>query len=390
VLCSPAPPSYRALVLTDALDAAVPDGPCPVRWAGSLAVVTLPEHIGAADSEPIREQLLDLLGQGAAVLIADLTGTLSCDRSGAEALVRAYQRAAAGGAQLRVAVTGAVIRRVLEASGLDRLVPIYPSAEAAVAAGTPGVIPLLPRRGRGASPAGSRRRRRAAPDRSQTGVTPAVLWGLVDALTDGVVLTSEDGTLVLANRRAEDMFGYQPGELTGQPVESLIPAGSRAAHVVQRTGYAREPVARPMGSRARLAGQRKDGSTFPARVSLSPVVTATGHFVLAVIRDITEDQPRADLADLARAAATADDARRGRELLSRVVDGLLRVGLSLQTATGLPHEAAVQEIAEALRTLDDAIREIHDHVFAGPRPTELPGARTTVRSARKSRNGPGP
>jgi len=140
----------------------------------------------------------------------------------------------------------------------------------------------------------------------------------------------------------------------------------RAAHVTQRAGYAREPVARPMASRARLAGQCKDGSTFPARVSLSPVTTANGRFILAVIRDVTEDQPRADLADLAWAAATADDARRGRELLSQVVDALLRVGLSLQTATGLPHETAVQQIAEALQTLDDAIREIHDHVFAAP------------------------
>ena len=352
-------------VWTDAPGAAVADGPCPVRWAGSQAVVTLPEHIGAADSGPIREQLLELLDQDAAVLIADMTGTLSCDHSGADALLRACQRASASGAQLRVAVTAPAVRQVLEASGLDRLVAIYPSVEAAIAAGAPGVIPLLPRPGPGPGErqAGSRRRRRVAPDRSRAGITPAALWGLLDALADGVILTDEDGVLVLANRRAEDMFGYRPGELIGQPVESLVPAGLRAAHVTQRAGYAREPVARPMGSRVRLAGQRRDGSTFPARVSLSPVLTATGRFILAVIRDITEDQPRADLADLARAAAAADDARRGRELLSQVVDGLFRVGLSLQAATELPHEAAVQQIADALRTLDDTIREIHDHVF---------------------------
>ena len=108
-----------------------------------------------------------------------------------------------------------------------------------------------------------------------------------------------------------------------------------------------------MGSRVRLAGQRRDGSTFPARVSLSPVVTATGRFILAVIRDITEDRPQADLAELAkmaRAAANADDARPGGELLSQVVDGLFRVGLSLQAATELPHEAAVQQIAELMRS----------------------------------------
>jgi PAS domain S-box-containing protein len=341
--------------------------------------MTLPERIGVSDSGPVREQLLDLLDQGVAVLIADMTGTVSCDPAGADALLRAHQRATAGGALLRVAVTAPVVRQVLEASGLDRLVSIYPSVEAAIAAGAPGVIPLLPRLGPGDRQAGLRRRR-AAPDRSRAEITPAMLWGLVDALTDGVVLSTEDGTLVLANRRAEDMFGYRLGELIGQPVESLVPAGWRVAHVTQRTGYARVPVARPMASRARLAGQRKDGSTFPARVSLSPVTTTTGRFILAVIRDISEDQPRADLADLARAAAAADDARRGRELLSQVVDALFRVGLSLQIATGLPHEAAIQEIADALRTLDDTIREIRNHVFAAPGqdspPDPLPPSQT--------------
>jgi len=337
----------------------------------------MPEHIGAADSGLVREQLLKLLDRGAVVLIADMTGTLSCDRSAADALVDVYRRASAGGAQLRIGVTAPVVRHVLAASGLDRLVSIYPSVEAASAAGAPGVIPLLPRPGAGSG----ERRRRVARDRSRAGINPAVLWGLVDALADGVILSNEDGVLVLANRRAEDMFGYRPGELIGQPVESLVPVGLRDGHVAQRAGYSLEPVARAMGSRMRLAGWRKDGSTFPARVSLSPVVTATQRFILAVIRDITEDQPRADLAELARAAAAADDARRGRELLSWVVDDLFRVGLSLQTAITVPHEVAVQQIADALRSLDDTIREIRGHLFAalgrGRPPDPPPPSRTS-------------
>jgi hypothetical protein len=80
-----------ALAVTDALVAAVPDGPCPVRWTGKQAVVTLPEHIGVSNSGQIREQLLDLVNRGAAVLIADMTGTVSCDHGGADALLRAYQ-----------------------------------------------------------------------------------------------------------------------------------------------------------------------------------------------------------------------------------------------------------------------------------------------------------
>jgi anti-anti-sigma factor len=328
-------------------------------------VIALPEHIGVSDSEPIREQLLGLVNQGAEVLVADMTGTVSCDLSGADALLRTYQRASASDTELRIAVAAPVVRRVLEASGLDRLVSIYPSAEAALAAGTPGVIPLLPRPGPGREEGQVRSRRgRAPPDSSRTGITAAMLWGLIDALHDGVILSNEDGTLVLANRRAEEMFGYRPGELIGQPVESLVPDDFRAAHITERSKYAREPVARPMGSRIRLAGQRKDGSTFPARVSLSPVATATGRFILGVIRDLSADRPRADLADLAHAVAAAGDARRGRELFGLVVDSLFHVGLSLQTAVSQSQEAAVEQIADALRTLDDTIREIHNHVFA--------------------------
>ena len=359
----------RALVLTAALGAEVTGGPCPVRWAGSQVVVTLPEHIGVPNSGQIREQLLDLVGGGAAVLIADMTGTVSCDRDGADALVQVYQRASVSGAQLRMVVTAPAVRSVLGGVGLDRLVPIYLSAEAAIAAGTAGVIPLVPRAGPagGVGEAGPRRGGRAPQRRFPAAeITPAVMWRLLDALDDGIVLASEDGVLMLANRRAEEMYGYRHGELTGQPVELLVPAEFQAAHARQRAGYARDPVARPMGSRARLAGRRKDGSTFPARVSLSPVATATGRFILAVIRDTTHYQPGTDLAELARAAAAAEDARRGRELLSRVVGHLMDIGVSLQEATGLPHEVAVQRIADALRGLDDTILEIHDHVFAAP------------------------
>jgi PAS domain S-box-containing protein len=103
-----------------------------------------------------------------------------------------------------------------------------------------------------------------------------------------VALTDDAGILALANRRLEEMFGYEHAELIGQPVESLIPADLRAAHRSHRAGSAQVPQAGPMGARAGLVGLREDGTTFPAEISLSPVPTATGRFTLAVVRDITE------------------------------------------------------------------------------------------------------
>ena len=111
------------------------DETCPVQWIGQQALVTLPQHINSGNAGQIREQLLWIINRGAAVLIADLTGTLSCDFSGADALARAHHRAVANGAELRLVVTADVVRRVLARNGLDRLVAIYPDLDGALAAG---------------------------------------------------------------------------------------------------------------------------------------------------------------------------------------------------------------------------------------------------------------
>ena len=109
----------------------------PLRWMDGQAIVTLPEQIDLSDADQIREQLLSVINRGAAALIADMTATLSCDHAGAEAVGGAYQRALANGTQLRLVVTAHIVRRVLSLNGLDRLIPIYPSLEAAIAAGAP-------------------------------------------------------------------------------------------------------------------------------------------------------------------------------------------------------------------------------------------------------------
>ena len=121
---------------------------------------------------------------------------------------------------------------------------------------------------------------------------PGVLWNMIEAFNDGVALADGEGTLVLASRRLEEMFGYRHTELTGQPVERLIPAHLQAAR------------ARPMGTGVLLTGLRQDGTTFPVEISLSPVQTATGRFSLAVVRDMTAVRSLADV-DAGAAGYTA-------------------------------------------------------------------------------------
>ena len=109
----------------------------PVRWTGRQAVVTLPEHIGGSNAGQIREELLSVINRGAETVIADMSTTISCDHAGADAVVRACQRAVISGAKLRLVVAARITWRMPSLGGLDGLVSIYPSLEAAVAAGPP-------------------------------------------------------------------------------------------------------------------------------------------------------------------------------------------------------------------------------------------------------------
>lgn len=112
----------------------MPEYTCPVQWTGCQAVVTLPAHIDGSNAGQIREQLLWIINRGAVELIVDLTETVSCDYSGADALARAQHRAVANGTELRLVVFAEVVRRVLRLAGLDRPVVVYPDLEGAIAA----------------------------------------------------------------------------------------------------------------------------------------------------------------------------------------------------------------------------------------------------------------
>ncbi|MDQ1752692.1 MAG: hypothetical protein QOE71_3748 [Pseudonocardiales bacterium] len=116
---------------------------------------------------------------------------------------------------------------------------------------------------------------------------------LLEAAPDAIVGVGPDGRIVLVNAQAERLFGYGRDELIGQPVETLVPEAIRGVHPGHRTRYLAEPAHRPMGAGMELAGRRKDGSEFPAEISLSAVPTDEGMLVAAAVRDVT-DRTRAE------------------------------------------------------------------------------------------------
>ena len=92
----------------------------------------------------------------------------------------------------------------------------------------------------------------------------------------------------MANLKIEEMSGFSRDELLNQPVEVLVPERLHAAHLKHRTDFVSSPASRPMGLGMGLLARRKDGSEFPVEISLSPVETPKGLYVIAIVKDITE------------------------------------------------------------------------------------------------------
>jgi len=111
---------------------------------------------------------------------------------------------------------------------------------------------------------------------------------LLETAPDAMVFVNRQGAIVLVNAQLEEIFGYGPGELVGRDLGCLIPERFRDKHHKLMTQYFEQPSSRPMGLIYEIYGLRKNGTDFPADISLSSLKMDDETVAVASVRDITE------------------------------------------------------------------------------------------------------
>ena len=167
---------------------------------------------------------------------------------------------------------------------------------------------------------------------------------------EGIIIVNEAGTITLANKRAEELFKYDGGELTGKTIEDLIPQKYREKHVGYRNKYIERPVSRPMGSGLDLVGLTKTGEVFPLEVSLGYVTHEEHTVVVAFITDITARKEQEKALHESRTQLE----NHASELESKVKDRTrelehLNLGLKIQIRERKLAEAALKESLEEIQ-----------------------------------------
>jgi anti-anti-sigma factor len=121
----------------------VRDDSFPVEVVRGVPVVGAPEEIDTTNADGLREALHLAAGHlaaghlaagdGSGTLVVDLTRTRFCDSAAIHALVDAHKRARAAGGQVLLAFAGTAVPRIFEITGIDRVIPSFPSVTEALA-----------------------------------------------------------------------------------------------------------------------------------------------------------------------------------------------------------------------------------------------------------------
>jgi two-component system, LuxR family, sensor kinase FixL len=162
------------------------------------------------------------------------------------------------------------------------------------------------------------------------------LQALLDASVDGIVMIDHLGHIQRFNRSAERLFGYRADELLGRNVSVLMTEQDGRAHDDYLARYLATRIPHIVGTGREVNARRKDGSVFPAWLSVGVVAAAADTRFVGFVQDLTSRR------------SSEDQAHRLQERLWHVS----RLATAGEMASGIAHElnqplAAIANYAQA-------------------------------------------
>jgi PAS domain S-box-containing protein len=168
---------------------------------------------------------------------------------------------------------------------------------------------------------------------------------LLESAPDALVFVNREGKVVLVNAQLERLFDYTGQELVGKDLHTLIPERFHASHRKHIAGYFSSPRTRPMGTGLRIVGLKKDGTEFPADISLSPMETEGELLVTGAIRDISERKRAEELIER-------------NYHIQRVVSSVLRISLE-----PIPVDEQMERVLDLIFTIPGLALESRGAIY---------------------------
>jgi PAS domain S-box-containing protein len=122
--------------------------------------------------------------------------------------------------------------------------------------------------------------------------------GIVEIAGDAIISVDADQKIILFNQGAERIFGWNAAEAIGQSLSLLLPETFAAAHSHLASNCGGVKQARKMGNRKEMFARRRDGTKFPAEISISQLEVAGEIIFTAILRDMTASRQAAEFVRL--------------------------------------------------------------------------------------------
>src|SRR5436190_6606902 len=99
-----------------------------------------------------------------------------------------------------------------------------------------------------------------------------------EAATDAIATLNDIGIILSISKAAERIFGFPVSEMTGQPIETIVPDYKRYVDQARRAGASLQVL--------EVSGRRKGGKEIQLELSLGEYSKNDRHFYTSIIRDV--------------------------------------------------------------------------------------------------------